>query len=493
MSEGKYVGAAREFLTTLIEKGTDRYGKKHTPVFCLSLDPETHAPPKAPEKIDRDYAIGFEYLHRDFGFYWKSHLHGSNLIYDQGTIRALYALTDSTGEARFRKAADAYLDFFLENLVSEQTGIFGWGEHIFYNVFLDYLIGGCFQTSGWHYFYYGHELERWTTIYDILWERDPEKTLTEIQAIYDYKIHDYDTFICNRHSQYYAGKSEDLYTFIKHTGLFTHAFALAHSKTGDPKYLEWAKKMGDVFWNIRNPETDLCRHCVQTTWGGPQTSSGSGIGELSLFLMRAHQWSPDPGLLENAHAYLKAYWKYFRADDEGGFRAVVNCDGTDAKPGELDDDWEGPIRCAKAAALAYSLTGDPDMLALADMVVTRVTPEMEFDSVVERSLVSDAIEARSTILSTALDLYEITADPKYLAKARSLADDAIKRFMRNGLLVSGLSFDLQARPRIPQTYVYDARAGSGWLALNLIRLQRDLDATEAGTFGKFEELERIYD
>jgi len=151
MSNKPYLAASREFLTTLIEKGTDRYGKKSTPVFCLSLDPETYTPPKAPEKIDRDY----------------------------------------------------------------------------------------------------------------------------------------DTFICNRHSQFYSGKSEDLYTFIKHTGLFAHAFALAHAKSGDPKYLEWAKKMSDVFWNIRDPETNLVRHCVQTEWGGPQTASGGGIGELSLFLMRA--------------------------------------------------------------------------------------------------------------------------------------------------------------------------------------------------------------
>jgi len=493
MEKQPYLAAAAEFLTTLIEKGTDHYGRKHTPVLCLCLDPETFTPPKPPEKIDRDYAIGFEYLYRDFGFYWKSHLHGSNLIYDQGTIRALYALSDSTAEDRFRRAADAYLDFFLENLVSEQTGIFGWGEHIFYNVFLDYLIGGCFQTSGWHYFYYGHELERWTTIYDLLWEKDPEKTRIEIEAIYDYKIHDYDTFICNRHSQFYSGRSDDVYTFIKHTGLFAHAFAFAHAKTGDAKYLEWAKKMSDVFWNIRNPQTNLCRHCVQEHWGGPQTSSGSGIGELALFLMRAYQWSPEPGLLEKAHAYLKAYWKYFRADDEGGFRAAVNCDGTDARPGQLDDYWEGPIRCAKAAALAYSLTRDPDMLALADTVVSHLSPETEFDSVVERSLVSDAIEARASALSTAVDLYEVTGEARYLAKAKELADDAIKRFLRNGLFVSGLAFDLQARPRVWRTYVYDARAGSGWLALNLIRLQRDLDATRAGTFRKFEELERIYD
>ena len=50
-AEGPYRAGAREFLDTLIDKGTDRYGSKHAPVFCLSLDPETHTPPKAPERL----------------------------------------------------------------------------------------------------------------------------------------------------------------------------------------------------------------------------------------------------------------------------------------------------------------------------------------------------------------------------------------------------------------------------------------------------------
>src|SRR5262245_9854197 len=143
-----YLAAARTFLDTLIEKGTDRYGKKPTPVFCLSLDPETHIPPRAPAEINWQYARSFEFLYRDFGYYWKSHLHGSGLIYDQGTMRALFALTGATGSPQYAKAADAYLNFFLENMVSQQTGMFGWGEHILYNVFLDYIICVDFTCRG---------------------------------------------------------------------------------------------------------------------------------------------------------------------------------------------------------------------------------------------------------------------------------------------------------------------------------------------------------
>jgi len=46
-------------------------------------------------------------------------------------------------------------------------------------------------------FAYDHELERWTTIYDLFWPQSAEKTLAEIDALYEYKIHDPQTFINN--------------------------------------------------------------------------------------------------------------------------------------------------------------------------------------------------------------------------------------------------------------------------------------------------------
>jgi hypothetical protein len=73
-----------------------------------------------------------------------------------------------------------------------------------------------------------------------------------------------------------------------------------------------------------------------------------------------------------------------------------------------------------------------------------------------------------------------------------LADDAITRFLYRGLFVSHMQLYPEGDKSV-RTRVYDARSGAGWLALNLIRLQRDLDATQEGRFKKFETLERIYD
>src|SRR5581483_8091380 len=90
------------------------------------------------------------------------------------------------------------------------------------------------------------------------------KTLAEIDAIYEYKIHDPETFLNNRHSDYYAGRvTSDTLTFVKHSGLFAHAFTFAHVQTGEPKYLAWARKAADLFWGYRDPRTNLVRGCVQ--------------------------------------------------------------------------------------------------------------------------------------------------------------------------------------------------------------------------------------
>jgi uncharacterized protein YyaL (SSP411 family) len=488
--DGPYFTGARQFLDTMITMGTDRFGRKQTPVFCLALDPETYAPPKAPEKVDWEYRRDFEHLYREFGYYWKSHLHSSNLIYDQGTIRALYAASEISGDAKYARAADAYLNFFLASLVSEQTGIFGWGEHVFYNVFADYIIGGAFTVRSVRKFSYDHELERWTTIYDLFWPKSAEKTLNEIDALYEYKIHDPKTFLNNRHSDYYSGRvTGDTLTFIKHSGLFAHAWAFAYSKTRDAKYLEWAKKAADLFWGYRDPSTNLVRNCIQRK---DEPAASGELGMLCLFLLRAYQWHAEQLFLDRAVAYLRAYEKYFKTSERGRYREEVAVDGTDRKPGQLSPLWEGPIRIAKAAVLAHSLTGDADLLEIADGIIERVTPELTVSSVVIRSLISDELEARSCALSTAIDLYEVTGDRKYLTKAQLLADDTLRKFLYRGLFVSSMQLypegDKSARVRI-----YDGRVGGGWLALNLIRLQRHADTTQAGRFRKLSRLEAIYD
>jgi uncharacterized protein YyaL (SSP411 family) len=107
-------------------------------------------------------------------------------------------------------------------------------------------------------------------------------------------------------------------------------------------------------------------------------------------------------------------------------------------------------------------------------------------------LISDEIEARACALSTAVDLYETTADTKYLKKAQALGDDALRRFLYRGLFVSSMQLYPEGDKSV-RTKIYDARVAPGLLALNLIRLQQHSDATARGSFKKLDRLDRIYD
>ena len=147
---------------------------------------------------------------------------------------------------------------------------------------------------------------------------------------------------------------------------------------------------------------------------------------------------------------------------------------------------------AKAAVLAYSITRDASLLEMADGIINNVTPEMTISSVVQRSLISDELEARSCALSAAIDLYEVTGDLKYLDKAQALAGDALKKFLYRGLFVSSMQLSPEG-DKSARVKVYDGRTGAGWFASNLIRLQRVTDATQAGRFRKVSRLEAVYD
>ena len=383
------------------------------------------------------------------------------------------------------------MNFFLENMVSQQTGMFGWGEHIFYNVFLDHIIGGGFTVRGSRNFLFAHELERWTTIYDLMWEKSPEKTQAEIEAIYEYKIIDYETFTNNRHSDYFSGRrTGDVLTFVKHSGLFAHAFAFLYSKTREPKYLQWAQKMADLFWNKSNPQTNLVRSAIERKEEPPAPGE---MALASLFLLRAYQWHPDAGFRREGSGLCQSVQQHFQTDEPGKFRESVDGEGKDLKPGQLCGILGSthPSSQSGCAGLFFDegLHG-PATGGYGDACTSR--RRCHFKTIIIRSLISDEVEARSCALSAAIDLYEVTGEKKYLDKPMKLADDAITRFLYRGLFVSSMQLYPEGDKSV-RTRVYDARSGAGWLALNLIRLQRDLDATQKGRFKKFDTLERTYD
>jgi hypothetical protein len=67
----------------LMQYGTDRYGEVHAPILVSILDVETRDCPEQPESLDEAFRV----IRRE-----RRNPAGANLLTDQPTLRAMYAL-----------------------------------------------------------------------------------------------------------------------------------------------------------------------------------------------------------------------------------------------------------------------------------------------------------------------------------------------------------------------------------------------------------------
>jgi len=115
----------------MLEKGTDRYGTEHSPLFAAMLDLETLSLPVS--SLPADYfrpgaaqlqAVGHGIPDPPFGVRPGDRAPiGNNLEHDISLLRALYEFSSLTGEARYARGADACLRFWLLRCQSPVTGL----------------------------------------------------------------------------------------------------------------------------------------------------------------------------------------------------------------------------------------------------------------------------------------------------------------------------------------------------------------------------------
>jgi len=109
-SEGVYFAGGRQFLDTIIIKGTDRFGRKQTPVFASLWIRNVRAAESpgegglgVPAKF-RASLPGFRLLLEKPSAQLGSDLRSGD---DPGAARR----QEATGDKKYARAADAYLDF----------------------------------------------------------------------------------------------------------------------------------------------------------------------------------------------------------------------------------------------------------------------------------------------------------------------------------------------------------------------------------------------
>lgn len=237
-----YLWYARTFADTLIEHGTDRYGKVHSPMFVSILDcrdlshPGCEIPPIEGQR-QNDRA-----------------LLGGNLQHDLPLLMALEAFGDLTDDGKYREAARAYLAYFLDNCTSTQTGLWPWGEHAHWDMYKDEPGNTTHEHDGLPP----------RMFWELAWSLNPRAVEGEADGCINHVVN-LETFDFNRHADITQTLPEPrspgarFLDFPRHGGFYVYLWAFAHSKTGDEKYLSWIKGMLDHFETNTHRQSGLMR------------------------------------------------------------------------------------------------------------------------------------------------------------------------------------------------------------------------------------------
>ena len=427
----KYLEVARTFADTLIAHGRDVYGVTHTNFFLAMLDLSAQCliTEKDPN-WDRDFNCE-DYMRL---------ARGANVYRDSDTLRALYALTDLTDDKKYREAADAEVSDLLRYGQSETTGLLAWGEHMVYNVLRD-----CVE-------HWRHEMEIPLPPMEQLWNVNSEAMLRYVDGIMKCHIYNPNTFDYDRHGHYYTGGFDDPAVrgkWIKHSGLFTIAFAFAYSKSGDDRYKQWALKITHNFWDSREGVADL-----PADLGRGTSHTSTQIPLLAWYLLHAYQYMPDPMLKEAAVHYMRRWARGAYDPSLGGYvDSVVLKDGL---PGELRPlkPWGDVGWCeltGRTLALAAKVADDPGLLLHAQ----RLFAQYAIVPMPPKTMPHHVAYA----IENALDLYELTKDRNYLYWARYYSQSALDGFFHNGLIRESLD-----------GYIYNNSSMPGCLAEAWLRL-----------------------
>jgi hypothetical protein len=473
-----YFSYVQECVTSLIQHGTDRYGKIATPVLVSIIDIDSLLCPRQPLPVDEYFRV----TRRD-----RRNPAGANLLTDQPLLKTMFYLSLVSGDNVFAESATNYIRYWLDHLVDDK-GFFWWGWHRHYDVYRDVPDGH--EGSP-------HEIH---AIHAIDWERlgmvNQKAVAKEIEAIWEWHVIDKKTGEINRH-----GDAKPGCDFSMSAGAFIEAFAFMYAKTEEQQWLDRAVLIADYYWQRRNPVTNLIPE--RPNAGKTRFDGSSFVTSISgLFchsLLKAYETTRQESFRDQAVSYLKAYANYGFDDKTGKFWGALQLDGvpipgprvyTDniesaagyaaTQPRGFLDLWEPyvagyqyPIYTAQACVYAYQLTKDDLFLKTAKRFaswIKRTPPgSVESEDTWYRDysngpgLQGTYADKYGRTISFFLHLYITTGDNRYLKDARLFADQAIEKLYYKGLF--------RGHPAKPY---YEAMDGVGYLLYALLELDQVL-------------------
>jgi pectate lyase len=242
----RYLEAVRDFADTVIDKGRDTYGDRHTPLFVDGL----HAESLKPAVWKKD------------GQSWVL----SNFASQQPLIRMLDGLSTLTNDPQYRRAAKGATAYALKHLQSP-SGLLYWGGHLAWDLEKERAVG---QYSGIH------EVKGHRPYYNLMWQLDPDSTRRLMGAIWATHILDWSRLDYNRHAnterpaepkwhhsfaEYievpFPAKGSNL-SFANVTPPLMHSGTMLAALDKNSDALKWTRRLVRRWQQGKHPQTGLC-------------------------------------------------------------------------------------------------------------------------------------------------------------------------------------------------------------------------------------------
>ena len=190
----------------------------------------------------------------------------SDFAVQQNFMRILAALTNLTGDPKYKDSAKAQYAYYFAHL-QDKSGLLQWGGHRFVDLI---TLSGVGMRDGVPDS--PHELKNAFPYYELMYEVNPAATAKFITAFWNAHIYNWHTLETSRHGHYgmepgprWDNAFDDPAPFFETLGLsfldagndLIYSGAMLYKFTGDKGALLWTKRLADQYVKARNPKTKL--------------------------------------------------------------------------------------------------------------------------------------------------------------------------------------------------------------------------------------------
>jgi pectate lyase len=190
----------------------------------------------------------------------------SDFAVQQNLMRVLAALTNLTGDPKYKDAAKAQYTYYFAHL-QDKSGLLQWGGHRFVDLQTLSAAGTRDGTAD-----SPHELKNAYPYYDLMYEVSPAATAKFITAFWNAHVYNWRTLEISRHGRYglepgpnWKSPFDDPTPYFETRGLsfldagndLIYSGATLYKLTGDKGALRWTKRLADQYVKARNPQTNL--------------------------------------------------------------------------------------------------------------------------------------------------------------------------------------------------------------------------------------------